>query len=65
MGQRKTPMERMMDGETVDRRRRYDEKMKLSGFIRVTVLVPEASADKVRKLADKERLAVLKKGQTK
>lgn len=57
---RKTPIERFIDGEPMDRRRRYETRMKGKGFVRVSVMVPVGGERSVRTLAARLREAALR-----
>lgn len=52
---RKTPIERAIDGEPMDRRRRYEMRMSAAGLTTVRVLVPHDRADDIRRYAQQLR----------
>jgi hypothetical protein len=44
-------MERLIDGQPVDRRKRYEAKMEAQGFVRTTMRVPPNDLDFMKTLA--------------
>lgn len=51
MAKRLTPIERAIAGQVPDRRRRYEEKMKAEGFVRINSYVRAEDYDLFSKLA--------------
>ena len=51
MAKRLTPMERLLEGQSLDRRKRYEQRMRAKGFVRMTVNVPPNDADFMKSVA--------------
>jgi hypothetical protein len=50
MAKRLTPIERAIAGEKLDARRRYDQRQRDKGFVRVTVTVPAQQVEPIKAL---------------
>ena len=55
MPRRLTPIERAIEGQPVDRRKRYQERMRAKGFKRVSILTRPENADFVATIAKLSR----------